>query len=89
VSVITEQVMITLTQSSQAGTSHVRAAWLRWQSQVSGLYYRRVTEPVQLWRAVGRLPEFRPQLPWWQPFVWRYLVLTGWRPSRPSRRHRV
>ena len=45
--------MSTSRQISQASTGRVRAAWLRWQSRVSGLYYRRVTEPVQLWLAVG------------------------------------
>jgi hypothetical protein len=57
---------------------------LRWQSAVSGLYFRRVTQPLQLWHALGRPSSWRPQLPWWQPFVWRWLVITGW--VRPSRR---
>ena len=52
--------------------------WQRWQSAVSGLYYRRVTLPVQLWRACGQPVGFRPALPWWQPFVFSYLSVTGW-----------
>ena len=86
--VLTELVMSTLTQISQAATGRVRAAWLRWQSRVSGLYYRRVTEPVQLWLALGRPAEFRPHLPWWQPLIWRYLSITGWARHfpRPQRR---
>ena len=52
--------------------------WQRWQSAVSGLYYRRVTLPVQLWRACGQPAAFRPALPWWQPFVFSYLSVTGW-----------
>jgi hypothetical protein len=50
----------------------------RWQSAVSGLYYRRVTLPVQFWRACGQPPAFRPALPWWQPFVFAYLSVTDW-----------
>ena len=59
-------------------------AWQRWQSTVSGLYYQRVTLPLQFWVACGQPPEFRPQLPWWQPFVFSYLSITGWvrRPHR-------
>ena len=34
--------------------------------------------PVQFWRACGCPPQFRPRLPWWQPLVWRWLVLSGW-----------
>ena len=52
--------------------------WQRWQSAVSGLYYRRVTLPVQLWRSCGQPAAFRPALPWWQPFVFSYLSVTGW-----------
>jgi hypothetical protein len=68
----------------------VQRGWQRWQSAVGRLYYRRVTQPVRLWLACGRPPEFRPQLPWWQPFVWRYLSLTGYvgivrRPRSSSR----
>jgi len=58
--------------------------WLRWQSGLCGVYTRRVTQPVQLWRALGCAPQFRPVLPWWQPLVWRWLVVTGW--LRPGRR---
>ena len=61
--------------------------WQRWQCRVSGFYYRHVTAPVSFWVACGQPPEFRPQLPWWQPFVFSYLRLTGWirarRPERP------
>ena len=63
---------------------YVRIHWLRLQSRISGAYFQRVTFPVQCWVACGRLPQFRPSLPWWQPFVWRWLVITGW--VRPSRR---
>jgi hypothetical protein len=58
--------------------------WQRWQSVVSGLYYRRVTLPVQFWVACGQPVGFRPALPWWQPFVFGYLSVTGW--LWPSRR---
>ena len=58
--------------------------WQRWQSVVSGLYYRRVTAPVQFWVALGQPAGFAPRLPWWQPFVFSYLSLTGW--LRPARR---
>ena len=63
---------------------YVRIHWSRWQSRVAALYAQRVTQPVQLWVALGRPAQFRPQLPWWQPFIWRWLVITGW--VRPSRR---
>ena len=56
----------------------VSLPWQRWQSAVSGLYYRRVTAPVGFWCACGQPPAFRPVLPWWQPFVFSYLRITGW-----------
>jgi hypothetical protein len=56
----------------------VGVRWQRWQSAVSALYFRRVTLPLQLWRACGQPSQFRPQLPWWQPFVFSYLSVTGW-----------
>ena len=73
--------------SSQATAAWHRFAvvpWWRWQCRVSGFYYRHVTLPVQFWVACGQPPEFRPQLPWWQPFVFSYLSITGWvrRPHR-------
>ena len=57
---------------------YVRIHWLRWQCAVASLYFQRVTYPVQCWVACGRPPQFRPQLPWWQPFVWHWLHITGW-----------
>lgn len=63
---------------------YVRIHWLRLQSRISGAYFQRVTQPLQFWHALGRPAEFTPRLPWWQPFVWRWLVITGW--VRPSRR---
>ena len=66
---------------SQATTAWHRFAtlpWCRWQCRVSGFYYRHVTAPVSFWVTCGQPPEFRPQLPWWQPFVFSYLRLTGW-----------
>jgi hypothetical protein len=67
--------------SSQATAAWHRFAivpWLRWQGHVSGFYFHRVTVPVSFWLACGRPAAFRPQLPWWQPFVFSYLRLTGW-----------
>src|SRR5512137_2741864 len=58
----------------------VGVRWERFQCRVAGFYYRRVSLPVQWWVACGRPPQFRPRLPWWQPFVWRWLVLPGWLP---------
>jgi hypothetical protein len=60
--------------------------WQRWQGSVAALYYQRVTLPLQWWVAAGRPPQFQPQLPWWQPLVWRYLVITGWQQSRRRER---
>ena len=58
--------------------------WERWQCAFAARYYQRVTLPLQFWHALGCPSSWRPQLPWWQPFVWRYLVLTDWVwPSRP------
>src|SRR5215831_7281219 len=53
------------------------AGWRRWVSRVRALYLRRVREPVYQWRAHGSPREFLPQLPWWHPFVYRFLVLVG------------
>ena len=60
--------------------------WQRWQGSVAALYYQRVTLPLQWWVAAGRPPQFQPQLPWWQPLVWHYLVITGWQQSRRRER---
>ncbi len=62
----------------------VGVRWQRWQCRVAALYAQRVTLPVQFWRALGAPAQLRPQLPWWQPFVFSYLVVTGW--LRPLRR---
>ena len=67
--------------------SHLgRPAWL-WQSvfttfaqlqqRLLTYYFHHVTLPFQFWLALGRPPQFRPQLPWWQPLAWRWLSLTG------------
>ena len=66
--------------SQVAGQWHCRVGirWQRLQCRISGFYFHRVTEPLQLWVACGQPAEFTPRLPWWPPFVWRWLVLTGW-----------
>src|SRR5512135_2910506 len=58
----------------------VGVRWERFQCRVAAFYFQRVSLPVQFWRPAGCPPQFRPRLPWWQPFVWRWLVLSGWRP---------
>ncbi|MDD5140525.1 MAG: hypothetical protein PHY43_09740 [Verrucomicrobiales bacterium] len=63
---------------------YVRSHWLRLQCSIASRYYQRVTFPVRCWVACGRPPQFRPQLPWWSPFVWHWLHITGW--LRASRR---
>jgi hypothetical protein len=78
---LTEIVMRHTRHSSRAARRWhilVGVRWQRWQSRVAALYYRRVTLPVQLWVACGQPSQFRPQLPWWQPFVFSYLGITGW-----------
>ena len=77
----------TVSRAARRWHTLVGVRWLRWQSAVSRLYYQRVTFPVQAWVACGQLEQFRPSLPWWQPFVWQYLHITGWvRVSRRSER---
>ena len=62
--------------------------WQRVQAPVLSLYFRRVTLPVRFWRACGSPSQFRPRLPWWQPLVWRWLVLSGaFGPMHPSSHH--
>jgi len=62
--------------------------WERFQGPILALYFRRVTSPLRLWRAFGCPPEFRPRLPWWQPFVWRWLVLSrAFGPIHPLSHH--
>ena len=84
---LTEIVMRAHSTSSRAARRWhctVGIRWQRWQSAVSGLYFRRVTAPVQFWLACGRPAAFRPALPWWHQLVYSYLRLTGWvrRPRR-------
>ena len=63
----------------------VRRQWylvvgVRWQQYVQyhiiTLYHRRVEAPIRFWRAFGCPEQLRPQLPWWQPLVWRWIVIT-------------
>ena len=51
--------------------------WQRFQGRIAGRYYQRVTLPLLWWRALGQPEQFRPRLPWWQPFVYSWLVITG------------
>lgn len=64
-----------------------RAFVERINCDLSGIYYTRVTLPVQVWRARGCPKHSMPRMPWWQPTLFRYLVITGWRPV-PERRSR-
>lgn len=67
-------------------TRTAQPAWL-WQSLFTTAsqlqqrllthYYHHITLPFHFWRAMGRPPQFRPHLPWWQPFAWRWLSITG------------
>jgi hypothetical protein len=59
--------------------SLVGVRWQRWQCRVAAFYFQRISLPMQWWRAAGCPPQFRPSLPWWQPLVWRWLRLSGWR----------
>jgi hypothetical protein len=68
----------TSSQATRAWHVLVIIRWQRWQSAVSGLYFHRVTAPVSFWVACGCPAAFRPALPWWQPFVFSYLSVTGW-----------
>ena len=52
-------------------------SWRRWVGRVESLYRFRVHRPVYLWRAQGSRCEFLPRLPWWHPFVYRFLRLVG------------
>ena len=56
----------------------VRVRWSRFQGRVSGLYYQRVSLPVQWWRGCGCPAQWRPRLPWWHSLVYRWLRLSGW-----------
>ena len=62
--------------------------WERFQCRVLALYFQRVTEPVRFWQACGSPLQFRPCLPWWQPLVWRWLVVSrAFGPVHPSSFH--
>ena len=62
--------------------------WQRLQGRVLALYFRRITSPVRVWVACGCPAEFRPVLPWWQPLVWRWLVVSGaFGPQHPLAHH--
>ena len=70
----------------QALVVALRVRWFRFQCSVAGFYFRGVTLPFRFWLSCGRPVGFRPRYPWWQPFVWRWLCVSGWvRPSRPAR----
>ena len=74
--------------SRKSVREHLQSGWaarrwqllvgVRWQCAVAAFYFHRVSLPVQFWRACGCPSQFRPRLPWWQPLVWRWLVLSGW-----------
>ena len=57
----------------------VTVRWQRFQSRVSGLYYRRVSAPARFWAACGCPEAYRPRLPWWHQFVLAWLRISGWR----------
>jgi hypothetical protein len=57
-------------------------SWRQWVGRVESLYASRVRRQVYLWRAQGSRPEFLPRLPWWHPFVYRFLRLVGRLPQR-------
>jgi hypothetical protein len=66
----------------------VGVRWQRFQGRWCGLYFQRVTLPVRFWRACGCPAQWRPRLPWWQPFLWRWLVLSGaYGPIHPLAHH--
>ena len=66
----------------------VGGRWERFQGRVAGFYFQRVTLPVRFWVACGSPQQFRPRLPWWQPFVWRWLVISGaFGPIHPMAHH--
>jgi len=68
------------TQSGRAPGRWQRVVGARCQAlqqRAVTLYFQRVTFPVYFWVAAGRPPQFRPQLPWWQPLLWRWLCLSG------------
>ena len=75
----------TFSQGARRWAATIRILWFRWQSSVARLYSRRVTQPVRLWKALGQPSDCMPRLPWWQPIVYKYLVITVWLPV-PSRR---
>ena len=56
----------------------VGVRWERWQGSIAGFYFQRVTLPLRWWVACGQPEQFRPQLPWWQPFVFAWLRGTRW-----------
>ena len=56
----------------------VGVRWQWFQCRVAAFHFQRVSLPMQFWRACGFPSQFRPRLPWWLPFVWRWLVLSGW-----------
>jgi hypothetical protein len=64
--------------AARAWHRYLGVRWERFQGRVARHYYTHVTWPVRFWRACGCPAEYRPSLPWWQPFVWRWLVVTGW-----------
>ena len=73
--------LVTVSQSlGSAWHRHVGIRAERQLGRVSALYHHRVTLPVLFWRACGCPAPFTPRLPWWQPFVYRFLVLVGRRP---------
>ena len=66
----------------------VGGRWERLQGCICRFYFQRVTLPVRFWVACGSPEQFRPRLPWWQPFVWRWLVISGaFRPIHPMAHH--
>ena len=60
----------------------VGVRWQRFQSSLAALYHRRVTYPVQVWRAFGAVWLLRPVIPWWQPLLYSWLHATGYAPRR-------
>ena len=61
--------------------SQVAVRWYRMQFRLVDRYCQQVHRPIRRWRRSG-CPHGRfPQLPWWQAFLWRWLVITGFAPD--------
>ncbi len=69
-----------------AGDAGSMTGWERVQDDPTATLFPSACKVFHLSMSEATGLSSESRLPWWQPFVWRWLVLSGWLPYHPRRR---